>query len=76
MQWIAPSEKDPGSAALEKRLCDIADQFHANSSLKSRKYSPPARDVLVASLLDSGFAFSGFSSARGFSFTSPNTPLK
>ena len=35
MQWIAPSEKDTGNAALEKRLWDTADQFRANSGLKS-----------------------------------------
>jgi hypothetical protein len=73
MQWIAPSEKDAGTAPLEKRLCDIVDQFRANSSRKSREYSPPARDVLVASPLDSGFAFSGFSSAMASLHLSKNS---
>jgi hypothetical protein len=36
MHWIAPSEKDTDSAALEKRLWDAADQFRANSGLKSQ----------------------------------------
>ena len=35
MHWIAPSEKDTDNAALEKRLWDAADQFRANSGLKS-----------------------------------------
>ena len=35
MNWIAPSEKDTATAALEKRLWDAADQFRANSGLKS-----------------------------------------
>jgi hypothetical protein len=36
MIWIAPSEKDTDNAALEKRLWDAADQFRANSGLKSQ----------------------------------------
>ena len=39
MHWIAPSEKDRDNAALEKRLWDAADQFRANSGLKSQEYS-------------------------------------
>jgi len=38
MIWIAPSEKDTDSAALENRLWDAADQFRANSGLKSQEY--------------------------------------
>ena len=41
MHWIAPSEKDTDNAALEKRLWDAADQFRANSGLKSREHSAP-----------------------------------
>ena len=41
MLWIAPSEKDTDNAALEKRLWDAADQFRANSGLKSQEYSAP-----------------------------------
>ena len=37
MHWIAPSEKDTDNAALEKRLWDAADQFRANSGLKSQR---------------------------------------
>ena len=39
MIWIAPSEKDTARATLEKRLWDAADQFRANSGLKSQEYS-------------------------------------
>jgi hypothetical protein len=31
MLWVAPSEKDTDSAAMEKRLWDTADQFRAKS---------------------------------------------
>ncbi len=41
MHWIAPSEKDDASGTLEKRLWDPADQFRANSGLKSQEYSAP-----------------------------------
>ena len=41
MLWIAPSEKDAGTATLEKRLWDAADQFRANSDLKASEYSQP-----------------------------------
>jgi type I restriction enzyme M protein len=46
MIWIAPSEKDTGNAALEKRLWDAADQFRANSSLKSQEYSAPVLGLI------------------------------
>lgn len=39
MQWIAPSEKDADSAALEKRLWEAADQFRANSGPTPIQYS-------------------------------------
>jgi type I restriction enzyme M protein len=39
MIWIAPSEKDTGNAALEKRLWDAADQFRANSGLKDQLFT-------------------------------------
>ena len=53
MIWIAPSEKDTDNAALEKRLWDAADQFRANSGLKSQEYSAP---VLGLIFLRFGFA--------------------
>ena len=46
MIWIAPSEKDTASAALEKRLWDAADQFRANSGLKSQEYSAPVLGLI------------------------------
>jgi hypothetical protein len=46
MHWIAPSEKDTDNAALEKRLCDAADQFRANSGLKSQEYSAPVLGLI------------------------------
>jgi len=46
MHWIAPSEKDTGNAALEKRLWDAAHQFRANSGLKSQEYSAPVRGLI------------------------------
>ena len=48
MIWIAPSEKDADNAALEKRLWDAADQFRANSGLKSQEYSAPSLDFVLA----------------------------
>ena len=46
MHWIAPSEKDTDNAALEKRLWDAADQFRANSGLKSQEYSAPVLGLI------------------------------
>src|SRR5438067_7545086 len=46
MHWVAPSEKDTNNAALEKRLWDAADQFRANSGLKSQEYSAPVLGLI------------------------------
>ena len=46
MLWIAPSEKDADNAALEKRFWDAADQFRANSGLKSQEYSAPVPGLI------------------------------
>jgi hypothetical protein len=46
MIWIAPSEKDDATATLEKRLWDAADQFRANSGLKSQEYSAPVLGLI------------------------------
>jgi type I restriction enzyme M protein len=35
MHWIAPSEKDTNTAALEKRLWDAAEQFRAKPGLNA-----------------------------------------
>jgi type I restriction enzyme M protein len=41
MHWIAPSEKNDANGTLENRLWESADQFRANSGLKSKEYSAP-----------------------------------
>ncbi len=46
MHWIAPTEKDAASNTLEKRLWDTADQFRANSGLKSQEYSGPILGII------------------------------
>ncbi len=46
MTWISPSAKDADNAALEKRLWDAADQFRANSGLKSQEYSAPVLGLI------------------------------
>ena len=46
MIWIAPTEKDADNAPLEKRLWDAADQFRANSGLKSQEHSGPVRGLI------------------------------
>src|SRR5580704_17442324 len=56
MQWIAPSEKDTDSAALEKRLWDAADQFRANSGLKSQEYSAPVLGLIFLRFAEVRFA--------------------
>src|SRR3990167_7840910 len=56
MQWIAPSEKDTDNAALEKRLWDAADQFRANSGLKSQEYSPPVLGLIFLRFAEVRFA--------------------
>ncbi len=56
MHWIAPSEKDAASAALEKRLWDAADQFRANSGLKSQEYSAPVLGLIFLRFAEVRFA--------------------
>jgi type I restriction enzyme M protein len=56
MNWIAPSEKDTASAALEKRLWDAADQFRAKSGLKSQKYSVPVLGLIFLRFAEVRFA--------------------
>ena len=46
MTWISPSAQDADNAALEKRLWDAADQFRANSGLKSQEYSAPVLGLI------------------------------
>src|SRR5437762_1398849 len=56
MHWIAPSEKDTDNAALEKRLWDAADQFRANSGLKSQEYSAPVLGLIFLRFAEVRFA--------------------
>ena len=56
MHWIAPSEKDDASATLEKRLWDAADQFRANSGLKSQEYSAPVLGLIFLRFAEVRFA--------------------
>lgn len=44
--WVASSEKSVESNALEKSLWDTADQFRANSGLKSQEYSGPVLGLI------------------------------
>src|ERR1022692_4317695 len=72
MQWIAPTEKDSNNAALEKRLWDAADQFRANSGLKSQEYSAPVLGLIFLRFAEVRFTAqrtnlekAGVSSRRG-----------
>jgi type I restriction enzyme M protein len=56
MQWIAPSEKDSATATLEKRLWEAADQFRANSGLKSQEYSSPVLGLIFLRFAEARFA--------------------
>jgi type I restriction enzyme M protein len=46
MHWVAPSEKNDSNGTLEKRLWESADQFRANSGLKSQEYSAPVLGLI------------------------------
>ena len=59
MLWITPSEKDTDNAALEKRLWDAADQFRANSGLKSQEYSAPVLGLIFLRFAEVRFATHG-----------------
>ena len=78
MIWIAPSEKDTDNAALEKSLWEAADQFRANSGLKSQEYSAPVLGLIFLRFAEVRFANqraklekAGTSSRRGSRFDDP-----
>jgi len=48
LHWIAPAEKDAAASSLEKRLWDAADQFRANSGLKTQEYSGPILGLIFS----------------------------
>lgn len=56
MQWIAPSEKDTATDALENRLWDAADQLRANSGLNAAQYSTPVLGLIFLRFADVCFA--------------------
>lgn len=56
MQWIAPSEKDTNNSTLEKKLWEAADQFRANSGLKSQEYSAPVLGLIFLRFAEVRFA--------------------
>ena len=56
MHWIAQSEKDITNGTLEKRLWDAADQFRANSGLKSQEYSAPVLGLIFLRFAEVRFA--------------------
>src|ERR1700730_1474729 len=56
MRWVEPSEKDATTATLEKRLWDAADQFRANSGLKSQEYSAPVLGLIFLRFAEVRFA--------------------
>lgn len=56
MYWIAPSEKDTCNGVLEKRLWEAADQFRANSGLKSQEYSVPVLGLIFLRFAEARFA--------------------
>ncbi len=72
MKWTAPAQKDTGSATLEKRLWDVADQFRANSGLKAQEYSGPILGLIFLRFAEVRFSSqhaklvqAGTSSRRG-----------
>jgi type I restriction enzyme M protein len=56
MLWIAPSEKYTDNAALEKRLCEAADQLRANSGLKAQEHSDPILGIILMRFAEVRFA--------------------
>ncbi|HLX69577.1 MAG TPA: class I SAM-dependent DNA methyltransferase, partial [Verrucomicrobiae bacterium] len=56
MHWVAPSEKDIENGSLEKRLWAAADQFRANSGLKSQEYSAPVLGLIFLRFAEVRFA--------------------
>src|SRR5579872_7478484 len=56
MRWVAPTEKDNGNGILEKRLWEAADQFRANSGLKSQEYSAPVLGLIFLRFAEARFS--------------------
>jgi type I restriction enzyme M protein len=78
MRWVASAEKDFVTSTLEKRLWEAADQFRANSGLKSQEYSSPVLGLIFMRFADVRFAAqrakleeAGTSSRRGSRLDDP-----
>jgi type I restriction enzyme M protein len=56
MHWAAPTARDAGTATLEKRLWDAADELRANSGLTSAQYSQPVLGLIFLRFADARFA--------------------
>jgi type I restriction enzyme M protein len=79
MHWIAPSEKDTDVVTLEESLWAAADQFRANSGLKSQEYSAPVLGLIFLRFAERRFAArrgilekAGTSSRRGSRLEEPS----
>ena len=55
MRWIAPTEKDAATTALEKRLWDAADHLRANSGLTSQQYAMPILGLIFLRFAEARF---------------------
>jgi type I restriction enzyme M protein len=56
MHWIAPTEKDESTTALEKRLWETADHLRANSGLTSQQYAMPILGLIFLRFAEARFA--------------------
>lgn len=55
MRWIAPTEKDAATSALEKRLWDAADHLRANSGLTGQQYAMPILGLIFLRFAEARF---------------------
>lgn len=55
MYWNAPYERDTVTNALEKRLCDAADQFRANSGLTAARFSAAVLGLIFLHFAEARF---------------------
>lgn len=55
MRWIAPTEKDAETTALEKHLWDAADHLRANSGLTSQQYAMPILGLIFLRFAEARF---------------------
>ena len=67
MRSVAPSERDTANETMEKRLRAAADQFRANSRLKSGQYSTPALGLLFLRFVQMNFVTGDISAQISYS---------